>query len=293
MQVVLRGLLVFIGYWPLVVLHALGWFTGTALWWFPNSLRRGTRIHVELCLPGTPLEQRRRIARRSLIESMKGLLEAPAIWFGPRWRLRRWMGGASARDAMRKALAQAPSAIFLTPHLGSWELAGQFVAEFSRVTVLYKPQDSVFDPLILAGRARNPNARLVPTTTGGVKALLGALRNGEAVGILPDHDPPPGSGRFAPFFGIPAHTTDLVGKLAARTDAGVWFLVAERRPWARGFQLHLTPAPAGIRERKQSVAALNRGVEACILRLPEQYWWSYKRYRRQPTGRGSPYTLRG
>lgn len=220
---------------------------------------------------------------------MKALLEAPAIWFGPRWRLQRWLGKTAEQARMREALAAAPAAIMLTPHLGAWELAGQFVAQFGPLTLLYKPQKSHFNALIVEGRSRQPGAQPVPTNATGVKALLAALKRGETVGILPDHDPPEGAGRFAPFFGTPAHTTDLVGKLAARTGASVWFIVAERRSWARGFAFHLTQAPADITDREHSVAALNRGVEERIRALPTQYWWSYERYRRQPPGVANPY----
>ncbi|TAM09165.1 MAG: hypothetical protein EPN72_02955 [Nevskiaceae bacterium] len=283
MQILLRGLLIFVGMWPLAVLHGIGFVLGHLLWWVPNNLRRGTVKHLELCLPERSADERRRIARRSLIEAMKGVMESPAIWFGPEWRLRRWCSHPAAVSALQAARAAAPATIFLTPHLGAWELAGQFVARFGRLTILYKPQKSRFDALIREGRSRNPNAHPVPTNAQGVKALLAALKRGETVGILPDHDPPEGAGRFAPLFGIPAHTTDLPGKLAARTGASAWFIVAERLPWARGFRFHLTPAPAALTDREHSTAALNAGVEASIRALPEQYWWSYERFRRRPS----------
>ncbi|MDN5873071.1 MAG: MerR family DNA-binding transcriptional regulator, partial [Sinobacteraceae bacterium] len=221
MQFLLRCLLVFVGWWPLALCHALGWCLGMLLWLIPNSLRRGTRLHVQLCLHDASPKRQRYIERRSLIESMKALLEAPAIWFGPRWRLQRWLGKTAEQARMREALAAAPAAIMLTPHLGAWELAGQFVAQFGPLTLLYKPQKSHFNALIVEGRSRQPGAQPVPTNAAGVKALLAALKRGETVGILPDHDPPEGAGRFAPFFGTPAHTTDLVGKLAARTGVAV------------------------------------------------------------------------
>lgn len=290
MQSLLRWGLRFVGWWPLPLLHGLGWLLGMLLWVIPNEFRAVTRVHMELCLSALAPEARRRIARRSLIESMKAVAESPAIWFGPDRRLRRWLGTPTERDAMQHATSNPRGTILLTPHLGAWELTGQFVADFGPLTLLYKPQKGAFDALILQGRGRNPNARAVPTSTAGVKAVLAALGRGETVGILPDHDPPEGSGRYAPLFGTPAHTMDLVGKLAARTGAAVWFIVAERRSWARGFRYHLTAAPEGIAETKVSATALNAGVEACVTRLPEQYWWSYRRYRRRPPGAPDPYS---
>jgi KDO2-lipid IV(A) lauroyltransferase len=290
MQTLLRWALVVLGQLPLPLLHGLGWLLGDLLWRLPNGLRWLTLRQLQLCLHERSPAQRARIARRSLIESAKAVCEAPAIWFGPERRLRRWIADETAIRTMRAAAAGGKGAIMLTPHLGCWEISALFASQVGPITVLYKPQKGAADALILKGRSRLPGVHPVPTTGGGVKALLGALKRGEMIGILPDHDPPEDSGtRFAPFFGIPANTMDLVGKLAARSGAPVWFFVAERLPWGRGFRYRMERAPSGIDDVETSPAALNQGVEACVMRLPEQYWWSYKRYRRLPPGTMDPY----
>jgi KDO2-lipid IV(A) lauroyltransferase len=276
-----RAALVAAGTLPLPLLHAAGAALGTLLWLLPTPQRAVTRRHLERCLPELSAGQRRRIAHQSLRHSMKAVFEAPAIWFGPRARLRRWLEDPALRTAFVQA--RASGALILCPHLGSWELAGMFCAENGGITSLYKPQKGVVDELIRVGRGRL-GAQLVPTSGAGVKALLQALKRGETIGVLPDHDPPWGSGAFAPLFGIPAHTTELVSKLAGRSGAPVWFCYAERRNFGRGFRLHLAPAPAAIGDPEKGAAALNSGVEAVIRHLPDQYWWSYKRYRRRPPG---------
>jgi KDO2-lipid IV(A) lauroyltransferase len=283
-----RFFFILLGSLPLPVLHALGAVIGWVLWTLPTKLQRITLLHLQLCLPELDEAGRRRMGRRSLIHSAQAMLESPAIWFGPEWRLRRWLHDAAAEAQLKALVAGGKGLILLSPHIGSWELAGMFCAANGAMTSLYKPQKGVMDDLVLEGRSRN-GAKLVPTSTSGVKALLKALRQGEMVGILPDHDPPEGSGEFAPLFGIPAHTTTLVSKLAARNQVPVWFIVAERLPWSRGFRFHLRPAPALVTDAVAGVAAVNRGVEDVIRDLPEQYWWSYKRYRRQPPGAADVY----
>ncbi len=284
----LRWTLFVLGQLPLPLLHGLGWLLGSLLWLVPNGLRAVTRRHLELCFPELSAAERSRIGRRSMIESGKAVCESPALWFGSEQRLRRWIGDPAALRTLQTAVAGGRGAIMLTPHLGAWEIASFFCAQAGPITVLYKPQKGAFDALILRGRSRL-GVKPVPTTGGGVKALLGALKRGELVGILPDHDPPDESGtRFAPLFGIPANTMDLVGKLAAR-GAPAWFVMAERLSWGRGYRFHLERAPAGIDDPEAGAAALNQGVEACVTRFPEQYWWSYKRYRRRPPGAVDPY----
>ncbi len=279
----LRITLILLGALPLPLLHGIGFCIGHLLWWLPNSMKRTTLLQLQRCMPELSQAERNRLARLSLVSSAKAIAEAPALWFAPQWRLRRWLHAPQAQAQMRDLIAGGKGLILLSPHLGAWELAGLFCADNGAITSLYKPQKGAMDALILLGRSRN-GATLVPTSTGGVKSLLQALKNGEMVGILPDHDPPEHSGDFALLFGMPAHTTTLVSKLAARSEVPVYFIYAERLSWGRGFRYHMRQAPAAISDRAQGLAALNLGVEQAIRHLPEQYWWGYKRYRRQPAG---------
>lgn len=285
----LRITFILLGALPLPLLHGMGFGVGTLLWWLPNGLKRTTLTQLQRCMPELSEAERNRLARASLISSAKAIFEAPAIWFAPQWRLRRWLHAPQTQAQMRELIAGGNGLILLSPHLGAWEMAGLFCADNGAITSLYKPQKGAMDALILVGRTRN-GATLVPTSTGGVKSLLQALRHGEMVGILPDHDPPEHSGSFAPLFAIPAHTTTLVTKLAARSEVPVYFIYAERLSWGRGFRFHMRQAPAAISDNAQGLAALNQGVEQVIRHLPEQYWWGYKRYRRQPAGAPSFYS---
>ncbi len=117
----------------------------------------------------------------------------------------------------------------------------------------------------------------VPADTGGVRALLRALRRGEAVGILPDQVPSAGDGVWAPFFGRPAFTMTLPARLAEKTGAEVYLLATWRRPFGRGWDLQLekldgVPTPEVI----------NQALEAIIRQRPDQYVWSYNRYKGPP-----------
>jgi len=288
MSTLLRGLFIVLGHLPLAVLHGFGVVIGRLVWFFPNDLKRVTQLHLDLCLEELPEADREQIAKLSLVHMAKAICEAPAIWFGPKARVEAWIDDEAARERLRSLVAEGRGAIILCPHIGSWELAGLFCSTAGMITSLYKPQGESIDRVMLEGRSRL-GANLVPTTGGGVKALLHALRNGQMVGILPDQDPPWGAGVFAPLFGLPAHTSELVTRLAARTGAPVWFCYAERLGHGRGFRFHITPAPQQVDNPALGAAMLNQGIEAVLTHLPEQYWWSYKRYRRQPAGSLNPY----
>nr|HPM56662.1 lipid A biosynthesis lauroyl acyltransferase [Thermomonas sp.] len=135
----------------------------------------------------------------------------------------------------------------------------------------------------------------VRAEAAGVRTLLKRLQKGGVVGILPDQQPKAGEGEFAPFFGKPALTMTLLGRLAARSDARVLFAWCERLPDTSPprFALHVQAAPeaVGDADPAHAVAALNAGIEAIARRDFAQYQWTYKRYTLRPPGSGeaNPY----
>lgn len=276
----MRAALRAVGSLPIPVLRLFGAGIGCVLWLLDGKPRDTARIHLDRLFPDTAPVSRRRLARRSLIAFGCALAESPAVWFGPRRRLLRWLDAPEVAARLRTLADIHPGgAIVLCPHIGNWELAGMFCALHGGITSLYKPQKGAVDALVLAGRQRL-GAKLVSSDGGGgVRALLAALKRGERVGILPDQDPPLGAGDFAPLFGVPAHTPTLMHRLAQRTGARVLYCYAER-VGTNGFRFHIRPAPAA----GGGLAALNASVEACIMHLPDQYWWAYRRYRRRPAG---------
>lgn len=286
MRIFLEIVMRLLGNMPLAIARIVGSLLGLILIAIPNKFRKISDLHLARCMPQTTPASRRKILRNSLFASAHAVTEAPAIWFGPLHRRKRWISTSPGQLAkIQQAHASGRGVILLTPHQGAWELASFFCAQVAALTVLYKPQKGHADTLLRHGRARGAAVTPVPTSSKGVKALLTALKAGEMVGILPDHDPPEASGTlFAPMFGIQTNTMDLVTKLAARTGAPVLYVVAERLPWTQGFRFHVLEASAEIADSLRGPAAMNAGIEQCIRMLPGQYWWSYRRFRRRPPG---------
>ncbi len=266
---------------PLPWVHRLGAAIGWLIGLWPNRQRRNALINIALCLPELNPTQQRRLRNASLVEFGKTYLEIAHFWHRP---LPKVLGLIrEVRGAEHLARSPGRGLIVLSPHHGAWELAGLYLASLGPTTILYKSQ-GVFDTLIQAGRART-GATLAPIGPGGIRLLLAALERGELVGILPDQEPKADKGAvFAPFFTVPAFTMLLVNRLARRTGAGVVFMFAERLPAAQGFIIHCLPAPPQIEsvDSLEAAAALNLGVEECVRLCPEQYLWSYRRFRKRP-----------
>jgi KDO2-lipid IV(A) lauroyltransferase len=270
---------------PLPIAHALGALLGLAGAIVPSSFARRTRFHIARCLPGLDARARRRLARRALIEAGKTLAELPFLFLASEARVARALREVHGREHLDRAIAAGKGIIGASPHLGSWEMAGLAYSRLQPIVTMYRPQDEPWDRLIKAGRSRF-GASVVPSDRRGMRRLLEMLKRGGSIGVLPDQDPPTGSGVFAPFFGIVAHSPVFAPRLARRTGATFLYVYAERLAWGRGYVLHIEPAPPEVTDEDEvrAVSAVNRGVEACIRKFPAQYYWAYMRFRRRPAG---------
>lgn len=267
---------------PLPVIHGLGVLAGWAMYFGSGKFARWTRENLRASgLAETPGMYRRLLAS-NIAETGKSSLETLAIWFRPYDQALRWVKACEGWEHVEIALHQGRGLIFLTPHLGCYEITSLYYASRHPISVLYRPPRKAWmEPLIHAGRSRG-KVTLAPTTLQGVRTLLKALKRGEAVGILPDQVPGSAEGEWAPFFGRPAYTMTLAGKLAEATGATVLMAFGERLSWGRGYVVHITPL-----EQAPTPAALNRAVENLVRQAPTQYFWSYQRHK-IPTGVAPP-----
>ncbi|MBA2410798.1 MAG: lipid A biosynthesis acyltransferase [Gammaproteobacteria bacterium] len=271
---------------PLSVAHGLGAMIGRCIHTLPTPVRRVTDINLNLSFPERTQDWRTRTARASLIETGKSVAEAAYLWRASAPRITTLVRSSTGQAVMDAAIAQHRGVILAAPHLGSWELCGLYSTTLGTITSLYRPPRlAALEPLMRAGR-EHTGARLVPTETHGIKALVRALNERQMVGILPDQVPHPGNGVYAPFFGIDSYTMGLVSRLARKRRVPVIFMYAERLGKARGFVIHYRRAGDDIYDPDPVIAAtaLNASVEQMVRECPTQYGWSYKRFKDRPPG---------
>jgi len=265
---------------PLPLLHGLGIGLGWLIYWAPgrHTARMRNNVYTSgICSQPTAC---RRLLRRVIGESGKALLELAPVWMRPFDKVLKLVKGTQGWEHIDAALASGRGVIIIAPHLGCFELINLYYASRQPFTAMYKPpRQPELEAIMLAGRQRG-QAKLVPTDMSGVRALLGALKRGEGIGILPDQVASAGDGVWAPFFGRQAYTPTLVASLQRKTDAAAFFVVAQRLSWGRGYVLHVVPVEGSFPEDKTAAALLiNRGVEDFVRRFPEQYLWSYNRHK--------------
>ena len=276
---------------PLPLLHLLAWPLGLLLILVPNKQRHCARINVHLCLPQFAFWRRQWIWTRSLIETVKTLLESPRLWLGDAERVLALVREVEGLEAVERAVAEGRGVILIAPHLGNWEMAGLFLSFHFSMLMMYRPQKNVqLDEIIRRGRGRF-GGELVPSTRKGLSLLLKGLREGRIIGVLPDQNPGAGTGVYVPFFGILANTPIFASRLASRTGAAAFIVTAERLRFGRGYHLRMLPASDCLHapDVETGAACMNRDMENIILHRPEQYWWGYNRFRHRPEGEAEIY----
>ncbi|AMX01186.1 lysophospholipid acyltransferase family protein [Microbulbifer thermotolerans] len=249
---------------------------------------RVSRINLQLCYPAMDPDQREQLARNSVLHTAMTGFEVATIWRQPWSRSEDHIVRVRNQQLLCDGVEEGRGVLVLMPHTGNWEIFGMYLATLGPSTALYAPPKiAALDPIIRSGREAT-GTNMVPTNVHGVRALLKALKAGNIVMVLPDQEPDMG-GDFAPFFGRPALTMTLAYNLLQRTGCRCVFGFGKRVEG--GFELVFLPAEQAIYsdEQKVSLAAMNRGVEACIAEAPEQYQWEYKRFRKQPEGKSRIY----
>lgn len=264
---------------PLPVLHNLGALAGWFTWLASPTYRR----HVRENTAQAGVEESRFGA---IAEAGKTIFELPKIWLRPLAEVAARVVRVTGWQHVEDAWAAGRGILFLTPHLGCFEITAQYYASFRPITVLYRrPKQDWLAPLMEIGRGTNLS--LAPADLGGVRRLLKALKHGEAVGLLPDQVPGQGEGIWAPFFGKPAYTMTLAARLA-ETGAAVLVVYAERFHYGAGYHFKLYPLSAPLQgSLAERAAAINRELERLIRQCPDQYLWGYNRYKK-PSGAPDP-----
>ncbi|NHR06319.1 lysophospholipid acyltransferase family protein [Chromobacterium haemolyticum] len=278
-------LLSFLAHLPLSWLQGLGAVLGRLTYHASPRYRARLRENLSSSKICGNYQLLPRLVKQSAAETGKGALELAIAWCREPDDIAAMVKSCAGWEHVEAALAKGHGIVFVTPHLGSYDIAGRYIS--SRLpfplTAMYRPPKMAWlEPVMQAGRARG-KGKTAPATGAGVRVLMKALKSGEATIILPDQVPGNGEGVWAPFFERPAYTMTLVPRLAQISGVETLFFVGERLPGGQGFRVHIEPpAQAFSGDKEQDAAQLNAQVEALIRRFPSQYLWSYNRYKCPP-----------
>jgi len=257
---------------PLPVLHFLGTALGHLLYFFAKKAK--VRTIENMTQSGLFPKPMSKAVHQSFIATGKGVLETLYLWNSTDQRVQKLMQHVHGWDLVEDSIKAKKGIIFIVPHMGCFEMASLYYALHHPITVMYRPPKKKWlRPLVNMGRKRDNNI-LAEANASGVRKLVKTLKSGGSVGILPDQMPGAGEGEWADFFGKPAYTMTLASKLAEKTGATIIMTFAERLANGKGYELHFSQV-----ESIDTTTLLNQALEEQIKQAPEQYFWSYHRYK--------------
>ncbi len=279
----LVAVLIFFSYFSLASAQRFGCILGLLISKFPSRLKSTAQKNLALCFADASQQQLQQLLRQTFMHSGMQAVEMALAWLWPVEKCLNQIKMVYHKDIGDTALAEGKGVICVVPHLGNWEFLNYHFMD-NRGMAMYKPAKiRALDQLILKGRKKSGLA-VVPVDNSGVKAVFKHLKKGGITFILADQEPDESSGVFAPFFGIPALSMTLVAKLTQKTGAKVIAAYAKRRESHDGFDIFYKSGSDRLysADTEEAVTALNQLVESCVLDIPEQYQWTYKRFKRRP-----------
>ena len=293
--------------------YALAWVIIKILGGLPRSLSRAAAIalswtiylihvrlrhvgmrNLKLAFPEKTRRERARILRDVFTSLGRQLAE---VCLFPTYTLEN-VGKVVVYDGFEnfeRALARGKGVLFLTAHLGGWELSAFTHSLYGHpLHIVMRPLDNVYlDSLMRRYRTMHGNSTV--DKDDFVRGLLSAMKAGETVGILMDTNMTPPQGVFTDFFGIPACTASGLARIALRTDAAVVPGFTVWDPGLRKYRLRFDPALKLIRTGNDdadivaNTALFTKVIEEYVRKYTDQWLWVHRRWKTRPAGEAALY----
>lgn len=275
---------------PLSWARRIGRWLGALIWALGLREKHIAKVNIQLAFPDLSERDQVALARRSVQAAGEWFCELGRVWQGSQSDLNKLVVKVTGAETLADAKTKGQGVVFLAPHMGNWEFAGLYVNTLMPLSCLYEPPERPgLEEFIVDARGRF-GMTTFPTTPKGVVGLTRALKSGRAVGVLPDQVPRDlSAGCNASFMGHMCFTPTLAVKLAQRTGARLFYLIAYRVD--KGFEVLIKPADEAIYTEDMTAAmtVMNQGIADLLAPYPEQYQWTYKRFRVRPQQGPNPY----
>jgi KDO2-lipid IV(A) lauroyltransferase len=284
-------------YWPtwfglffLRLISSLPWaivarfsdILGSVAFKFYNSRRLIAERNISACFPDYTQEQVQQTAKRSFQLGAQAIFFTGVAWWASRKRYKSLVQFDS--HLIDECMEENQNLIILIPHFVGLELAGMSIAIDYEITSMFQyAKNELIHHFVETKRTRF-GGYLVERKEP-LRKLLKLLRKGSPFYYLPDQDAGR-KGRFVPFFGIPASSYDMLGKMAKMSNAKVFPCSSEILENGKGLRVTLHPPlenfPTG--DDDKDTTTQNLAMENVIRQMPEQYLWGHKRFKSRPDG---------
>lgn len=273
---------------PMPCRNALAQVVGAVFWYAVPKRRHVIMTNLRLCFPEWSEKERLTVAHADYVRLARAALDHGVLWSGTREQvaqLVQFEGLEHVTNTDNRPL------LVVAPHFVGLDAAGIALNLYVRGVSLYQRQTNPeWNRAALKGRLRFSNPVLIEKNSANdLRPVIRAMREGLPFYYLPDLDNGPRNSIFVPFFGVPAATLPMAGRLAKVVKAKVLFCVAHMTK--TGYHVYISaplenfPTDDPVADTRRLTALL----EDWIRRYPDQYLWTHRRFKTRPAGEPSVY----
>ena len=265
---------------PYKGLFYIGKVLALLLYTLPNKHRRVSAANLKLVFPHKTSLQINSILRDSLFHSIMNLLEAGLVWGKKDYKKKQGFIDVENFSEIKSSLSSDKGVLLFTPHIGNIEIIINFLGQHTDCTIPYtQPKNKDLDNIITNSR-NNSGVKMVDINVSGIKDMLSALKNKKLVAVASDQVPKKGAGIISKFFNSEIYSMSLLPKLQQRTGCVAHLMYCERKENGEGFVIHFDSKIDLSSNIQDGVDKMNNEFEKCIMKLPGQYSWEYKKFKR-------------
>jgi Kdo2-lipid IVA lauroyltransferase/acyltransferase len=285
---------------PRALARRMGAGVAWIAWILLPRLRRVGLRNLEIAFPDKPVAERERILRqlyRTLGWQLAEFCQMPKYTVQNTQNRIEYDGLERYLSAKKKANDRKSGVLVVTGHLGAWELSSFYhsLRGYPMGMVIRRLDNPMVDRLV--NRIRCLHGNTVLHKDDFARALLGAMKNGETVGILMDTNMTPPQGVFVPFFGRPACTASGLARVAQKTDAVVlpgclmWDDAKKKYILHFGEEIELVKTDDVEADIVANTALFTWAIEGYVRQYPEQWLWVHRRWKTRPPGEPPIYVI--
>ena len=246
----------------------------------PNKHKKISKANLELVFPHKTSLQINSILRDSLFHSIMNMLEAGLVWGNQDYKKKPGFINVKNFSKIETALSSNKGVLLFTPHIGNIEIIINFLGQHTDCTIPYtQPKNKDLDKIITNSRNKS-GVKMVDINVSGIKEMLSALKNKKLVAVASDQVPKKGAGIISKFFNSEIYSMSLLPKLQQRTGCVAHLMYCERKDNGKGFVIHFDSKIDLSSNIQDGVDKMNNEFEKCIMKLPGQYSWEYKKFKR-------------
>jgi len=263
---------------------AIGARFGDLFYLLSGRARHAAERNIEMCFPELNDWMRQDLLRRHFRAFGAAMMAISLVWWASAPRLLSLVRFRN-REHYDRALTEGKKVILLAPHFLGLEVAGLILARERHIISMYKePRNDLVDWLMRRSRLRFGGALF--ERDSHLKGMIRLIRSGYPFYYLPDQNPGEADHVFAPFFGVPTATLTALSRIARLADAVVIPCFTRLLPKGDGYEIIFHPPLENFpsKDALADAAQMNAAIEAGVREMPEQYMWTYKRFKQRPPG---------